>query len=66
MEVRGVPHTKAEVCMQKFEEEIREGFIKEGAFFKHSERAERITQELSTIVGLLVADSVAWNDCHFP
>ena len=37
MVVRGAPPTE-----QKFEGEIKEGFIKVGAFFKRSKRAETI------------------------
>lgn len=51
---------------QKFEGEIKEGFLKEVAFFKSSKRTERIPQELRTILSFLIAVSVAWNDCHFP
>ena len=50
---------------QKFEGEIKEGFLKEAAFFKHSKRTKRIPQELCTILSFLIAVSVACNDCHF-
>lgn len=46
---------------QKFEGEVKEDVVEEGAFFKHWKLAERIPSALCTILSFLIAESVALN-----